>query len=133
MPKPSTVTAILAAFIALPILACGGCLMLAFVLKPDAETVKAMQDAQAAREKSQPTQPPPAPVTGITMDKYYAIRTGMTRAQVNSLMGKSGEELSRTEIAGSVSEMVSWKNWTGSNVTVLFTDGKVMSKAQLGL
>lgn len=71
--------------------------------------------------------------SGITMAQYNRIQMGMTYRECVAVFGKEGEEMSRTEIAGQTNAIYAWKNTFGSNVTISFGNGKVISKAQFGL
>jgi len=73
------------------------------------------------------------PLRPVSFAKYDAIKSGMTYEEAISVLGASGEELSRSEIAGNVSVMYAWKNSDGSNMNALFQNGKLISKAQFGL
>jgi hypothetical protein len=75
----------------------------------------------------------PSPSPGITKAMYDRIRTGMTYAEVISHLGRDGQELSRTEIAGFVTEIYFWKNEDNSEVMITLSNGKVMQKVQVGL
>jgi hypothetical protein len=47
------------------------------------------------------------PTTGISLANYHRIQTGMTYAEVATILGEPGEELSRTELAGSAQLCIS--------------------------
>lgn len=76
----------------------------------------------------------------ITMEKYNKVSTDMTLAQVDVIAGIKGQEMSSTTmpavpgVMGALtSQVYSWANPDGSNMTIMFQNGKVISKAQLGL
>lgn len=70
----------------------------------------------------------------ITLDQYNSIETGMSYEEVVALLGGEGALLSDTEIAGSKSQIYMWNGTSlGANANVTFSDGKVISKSQLGL
>jgi hypothetical protein len=74
------------------------------------------------------------PKTGVNKANFDRIRTGMTYAQVVAILGQSGEELSRSELAGIVTIMYSWKKPLSiGNMNAMFQNGKLVSKAQFGL
>jgi hypothetical protein len=70
--------------------------------------------------------------SGITMQDFLSVRTGMSLEEVTAILG-SGTELSRSDIAGYSTVMYSWKNRGGSNMNVMLQNGRVVSKAQFGL
>ena len=71
--------------------------------------------------------------TKLTAEKFAAIKTGMSYAQVKKIIGFEGAELSRSELAGYVTVMYSWSNPGGSNMNAMFQNGKLIQKAQFGL
>lgn len=76
----------------------------------------------------------PAPGAGVTMANYNMIKTGMTYSQVVQILGKEGTELTSNEVGGYKTVMYKWEGdgW-GSNMNVMFQNGKVIQKAQFGL
>jgi hypothetical protein len=70
--------------------------------------------------------------SGVTQRDFLSVRTGMSVDQVAAILG-SGDEISRSDIAGYNTVMYSWKNRNGSNMNVMFQNGSVVSKAQFGL
>jgi uncharacterized lipoprotein YehR (DUF1307 family) len=71
---------------------------------------------------------------GVTMANFSQLKTGMTYAQVVKILGKDGEEMSSNEISGIKTVMYKWDgNGFGANMNAMFQNGKLMSKAQLGL
>ena len=70
--------------------------------------------------------------SGVTLRDFLTVRTGMNLGEVTAILG-SGTELSRSDIADYSTVMYSWKNRNGSNMNVIFQDGRVVSKAQFGL
>lgn len=76
----------------------------------------------------------------VTLDKYNRIKSGMFYAEVVSIIGKDGEELSRSDIPGVQvfmppieTIMFQWKNGNGSNMNAMFQNNSLISKAQYGL
>ncbi len=72
---------------------------------------------------------------GVTMANFNRLETGMTYSQVVEILGKEGEELSSNDIAGYKTVMYKWDGeagW-GSNMNVMFQNGKLISKSQFGL
>lgn len=77
---------------------------------------------------------PSKEVNGLTEEKYNAIETGMTYAEVVSIIGEDGINISESEFAGIKTVMYEWKSaesWGNANIT--FQDGKVINKAQFGV
>ena len=73
--------------------------------------------------------PPPV----VTKAEYDLIREGMTYEQVTQIIGASGEEQSRSDLAGFTTVMYSWMNSNGSNMNAMFQNGGLVQKAQFGL
>jgi hypothetical protein len=69
----------------------------------------------------------------ITKSMYDRIQNGMSYRQVISIIGQEGEELSRTEMVDISTVMYMWQNDDGSNMNIMFQNGKVIQKAQFGL
>ncbi|KKK94050.1 hypothetical protein LCGC14_2686760, partial [marine sediment metagenome] len=70
---------------------------------------------------------------GATRAKYARIKTGMSYAEVVAIIGTSGEELSRSELAGHTTVMYQWKGTGISNMNAMFQNGGLITKAQFGL
>jgi hypothetical protein len=76
----------------------------------------------------------PSSSTGVTMANFSRLKTGMTYDQVVKILGKDGEEMSSNEISGIKTVMYKWDgDGFGANMNAMFQNGKLMSKAQLGL
>jgi len=72
----------------------------------------------------------PCPVYTITRAQYNSIQINWTRAQVTAAVGNAGNALSES----SLSTTVTYQGSTiGSVATILFMNGVVYSKAQVGL
>jgi RNA polymerase subunit RPABC4/transcription elongation factor Spt4 len=69
----------------------------------------------------------------ITKTMYDSVAMGMTGEEIESILGRAGEELSRSDIAGFTTTMHVWQNRDGGNVNVMIQNGRVVSKAQFGL
>lgn len=69
----------------------------------------------------------------ITLAKYAALQSGMSRAAAMEVLGVQCDETSSTDIAGMNSSSYSCMNPDGSNVMLIFQDGRLVSKAQFGL
>ena len=69
----------------------------------------------------------------VTLAEYEQIRNGMSYSEVRSIIGESGQELSRSDLAGYTTVMYSWANSNGSNMNAMFQNDKLVNKAQLGL
>jgi hypothetical protein len=68
----------------------------------------------------------------ITLAKYEQIKTGMSIAEVEKILGK-GEETHRMDANGITAVGYIWKNPTGSNITASFQNGQLNSKFHAGL
>ena len=71
----------------------------------------------------------------LNLEKFNKIETGMTYQQVVDIIGEEGTVLSESEIANIKTIIYSWngEGSIGANANVTFQNGKVVSKAQVGL
>lgn len=69
----------------------------------------------------------------VTLAEYERIREGMSYDEVTAVIGASGTELSRSDLAGYTTVMYSWSNPGGSNMNAMFQNGRLVNKAQFGL
>lgn len=69
----------------------------------------------------------------VTRAEYEQLAEGISYARAAEIIGAPGEEISRADIAGSSTVMYAWKNSNGSNMNAMFQNGKLITKAQLGL
>ncbi|TGK10386.1 hypothetical protein [Leptospira stimsonii] len=69
----------------------------------------------------------------INIKDYHYITTGMTIEEVTLYLGKDGEEELSSEVDGYTSIGLSWRNPDGSNLTIIFLNGKVFAKNHIGL
>lgn len=69
----------------------------------------------------------------VTLAEFQSITPGMSYTQVEEVVGFAGTELSRGELAGITTMMYSWANPSGTNMNVMFQNGKLVTKAQSGL
>jgi hypothetical protein len=69
----------------------------------------------------------------ITAEEYAQLHDGMSYSEAVSVIGDPGEEVSRTNMAGYVTVMYSWKNYDGSNANAMFQNDRLVSKAEFGL
>jgi hypothetical protein len=70
---------------------------------------------------------------GITLANYERLQTGISYAQACEILGKTGTEMSRSEMVGYVTVMYSWQGDGVANMNAMFQNGKLVSKAQFGL
>ena len=71
----------------------------------------------------------------MTMDKYNRIEMGMTAEEVKGIVGSLGKVMSESDVAGYKTVIVTFEGngSIGSNANITFQNGRVMSKAQVGL
>jgi hypothetical protein len=135
MNKAKLPLIIAAVLLGIPILSCGGCLMLgALITAIDPPIDQPVVKIEPTDELLASPSPPPAQLSRVTKENFGRIQTGMNYAQVVSILGEPSEQLSEVEIAGQRSAMFQWNadNWVG-NMNITFSNGAVMSKAQFGL
>ena len=84
---------------------------------------------------SEPQSTVPKDTSGVNMENYSKIQTGMSYEEVVAILGKQGEEVSSNDIAGYKNVMYKWEGDTGfgANMNAMFQDGKLFQKAQFGL
>jgi hypothetical protein len=68
----------------------------------------------------------------ITMEKFKQLQSGMSYQQVVDILGREGEELSRSDLAGYTTVMYQWTEGF-SNMNAMFQNNSLVSKAQFGL
>lgn len=78
-------------------------------------------------------QSPFAPAAIVTKSQYDQISDGMTYEQVASIIGHSGNEMSRSDLGGIDTVMYLWQNSNGSSMNAMFQNDRLESKAQFGL
>jgi hypothetical protein len=87
----------------------------------------------AQTSASVPRRTPPR-TDGVTMANYLRLEDGMSYADAVRIMGRSGEEISRSDVAGYTTVMYSWKAEKGvGNMNAMFQNDKLVTKAQFGL
>jgi hypothetical protein len=132
--------------VGVPILACGGCLALAFLVAPSEEELQRMRAEAEAREAaraesiaavsssdsaSSVATTPSGP--SMTKTTYAQVREGMTYEQVVAIVGPPSQEISSNEIGGYRTVMYQWDAGFMANANMTFQNGKLVSKAQFGL
>jgi hypothetical protein len=71
---------------------------------------------------------------GVSYANYQRLSEGMSYAQVVAILGSSGKELSRSDIAGQTTVMYGWDgSGFGANMNAMFQNDKLITKAQFGL
>jgi len=71
--------------------------------------------------------------TGVTANSFEKIQNGMTVSQVEAILG-SGTKVSETDAGGMKGEVYQWDGGMMKGTIVgTFMNGKLMSKAQVGL
>lgn len=69
----------------------------------------------------------------FTMAMYQQIQPGQEIWEVENIMKKQGIPIAVTATPGFVCQGLMWQNPNGSNIQVLFMNGKVYTIAQAGL
>jgi hypothetical protein len=72
---------------------------------------------------------------GVTLAQYNQLREGMTYTQVVNILGREGVEISSSNVGNIRTVMYKWEGTgsIGANMSAMFQNGKLMSKAQYGL
>jgi hypothetical protein len=69
----------------------------------------------------------------FTMEMYQKIYPGQDMHEAITIMKSDGTPTATTAVPGFVCMGFMWQNPNGSNIQVLFMNGKVHTKAQAGL
>jgi hypothetical protein len=75
----------------------------------------------------------PIDKNAVTYEKYESLKTGMSYDDVVKIMGGEGQEVSMIGEGQFKMRTVIWDAGFLSNVTVVFTGGRLSSKSQIGL
>lgn len=98
-------------------------------------------------EKKDDASPTPAPANAVptpsvaknkgeydvTMAKYEKIKVGTPRAEVESILGGKGEEVSNTTGGGVRFSVNKWQGDNFAAIILSFKNDKVMTRSQVGL
>ena len=68
-----------------------------------------------------------------TLLQFSRIQHGMSVFEVEQILMKPGTPLSSTQVGYYLTESFYWSNPNGSNIHAVFSNGKLISKAQFGL
>jgi hypothetical protein len=102
---------------------------------PGAVQAAAQQQLAAAAAAAAASNATTQPAGALTLAKYEQITNGMTYARVVEIVGAEGTELAdSTTGGGRTTKFYAWNGDGGfATMTATFSDGKLVSKAQLGL
>jgi hypothetical protein len=78
----------------------------------------------------------PTPVDSgytLTMDQYKRISNGMTRAEVEKILGKEGTQLSSSSAGDTTYTVDQWETADYKSIILTFENDKVTTRAQAGL
>ena len=70
--------------------------------------------------------------SGITLDRYNQVQSGMSIAKVETVVGE-GLEMSRSGVDRALTVSYEWQNADGSTMNAMFQGNKLVTKAQAGL
>jgi len=115
----------------LEILKVGGILVIVAVVISVAASNYFARDT-ALRLPARTSYSEPAPPR-YTLYMFNQIRTGMDTKQVVDIVQSAGELVSQNELAGIDTRAYSFVNDGGSNMMIMFQNGRVVSKSQFGL
>jgi hypothetical protein len=82
-----------------------------------------------------PTPEPAANSPRISLSEFNNISEGMTYEQAVKIIGSNGELMSESSVGGISTKMYTWKGEgsLGANANAMFQNGKLITKAQVGL
>ncbi len=69
----------------------------------------------------------------LTMDDYNRLKNGMSKSEVERILGGEGEQVSSSEIGKYKIETYKWQGENFSFVIITFRNDKVFSKSQANL
>jgi Domain of Unknown Function with PDB structure (DUF3862) len=75
----------------------------------------------------------PASACDVMREQYDQLKMKMTYAEVVKILGCDGDEMSSSEVAGFKTSMYVWQGTGNSNMDAMFQNGRLISKAQMGL
>jgi len=85
-----------------------------------------------------PTSPSPSNTTSstsstLTLDKFNQIQKGMSKTQVERILGGAGKQTGSTRGGNSIISTYEWKDEDYKVIYVVFVDDKVSTKTQANL
>lgn len=118
------VLVVLGLVIGLPILSCGGCVMIGAMLPDSDEPFAPLSEPMFSADDMPEPQ-------GITMQQFSEVRPGMTYDEVVGILGEPDQLLSESELGGISTRILMWQGRsTIGNANVTFQGGVVAMKAQ---
>jgi hypothetical protein len=101
----------------------------------DAPRRERLREAREADARDQSGSSAPTQAPGPSLSGYLSLREGMTYAQAVSALGSSGQEISRSNLAGFTTVMYQWTvdDGSGANMNAMFQNDRLVTKAQFGL
>ncbi len=69
----------------------------------------------------------------LTLDDYNQLKNGMSKSEVEQILGSEGEQVSSSEIGKYKIETYKWQGENFSFVIITFRNDKVFSKSQANL
>ena len=69
----------------------------------------------------------------LTLDDYNQLKNGMSKSEVEQILGGEGEQVSSSEIGSYKIETYKWQGENFSFVIITFRNDKVFSKSQANL
>lgn len=103
--------------------------------KKRSEPDRVVPDRDVAVTAPTTTTPKPSPISegGVTMVNFKRIKPNMSYTEVVEILGKEGEEVSSSDIAGITTVMYKWDGGFMAGMNAMFQNGKLINKTQMGL
>jgi hypothetical protein len=111
-----------------------GCLMMAVIPTPEVpQATNSVQQEKAKPEAEKPAKK--AKPSGLTLEQYNRIEMGMSLDDVKAITGNTGKVMSESDMAGYRTMIIelAGSGSLGANANITVQNGKVISKAQVGL
>jgi hypothetical protein len=99
----------------------------------DSPTPRPTSTTLIEEESPEPSTTPAGAEYTLTMDQYKQITVGMSRSEVESLLGGKGTQLSSSSGGDTTYTVDEWEGKDYKSIILSFKDDKVITKAQAGL
>lgn len=86
-----------------------------------------------ATQSASPSETEEKSTSGLTLEKYNRLKTGMPRSEVRSILGGKGNELSSSTGGGYSFAVEQWTGEDFDSIIVTFQNDKLQEKYQIGL
>jgi outer membrane protein assembly factor BamE (lipoprotein component of BamABCDE complex) len=89
--------------------------------------------SNSSATKATPTASPKSSGLTLTLDKYNQIKEGISRDEVERIIGGPGTQVSSNKGGGVTFSVYKWQDEDFNSIIITFRNDKVMTKVQVGL